>query len=99
MYGVPRIGRQPRGPPLRDVFRRRAGSVAGFDYSSALKGSAITWDEAALARWLSDPDTTLPNNNMDFRLPKAQERTDVIAYFETLAERKPAVSPTNPRKP
>ena len=33
------------GPKHRDVFGRKAGSVADFDYSAALKGSSIVWDE------------------------------------------------------
>jgi cytochrome c len=70
------------GPPLGGVFGRRAGSLAGFDYSIALKSSNVTWSEATLDKWLSDPDTMVADNKMDFRLPKAQERADIIAYFK-----------------
>jgi cytochrome c len=70
------------GPPLGGVFGRKAGSVAGFSYSAGLKGSSITWNEALLERWLRDPDMVVPDNKMDFHLPKAQERSDIIAYFE-----------------
>ncbi len=70
------------GPPLGSVFGRKAGSVAGFDYSVGLKKSGITWDETSLERWLSDPDMVVPDTKMDFQLPKAQERSDIIAYFK-----------------
>jgi cytochrome c len=70
------------GPRLGGVFGRKAGSVAGFSYSAALKGSGLTWNEAALERWLSDPDMAVPGNNMDFHVPKAEERRDVIAYLK-----------------
>ena len=70
------------GPRLGGVFGRKAGSVAGFDYSTGLKNSGVTWNEATLERWLSDPDAMVPDTKMDFHVPKAQERTDLIAYFQ-----------------
>ena len=69
------------GPRLSGVFGRKAGSVAGFDYSAALKNSGITWDETTLEKWLKDPDIFVPGNNMDFYVPSAQERSDLISYF------------------
>jgi cytochrome c len=70
------------GPRLTGVFGRKAGSVAGFDYSVGLKNSGMTWDEATLEKWLRDPDKLVPNTTMDFSVPKAQERSDLIAYFK-----------------
>jgi cytochrome c len=70
------------GPRLAGVFGRKAGTVHGFAYSAGLKNSGITWNEATLEKWLSDPDAMVPGNNMDFRVPKAQERSDLIAYFK-----------------
>jgi len=70
------------GPRLAGVFGRKAGSVAGFDYSTGLKNSGITWNQATLERWLRDPDLVVPDNKMDFHVPSAQERTDLIAYFQ-----------------
>jgi cytochrome c len=69
-------------PRLAGVFGRKAGSVTGFAYSAALKNSGITWNEATLEKWLTDSDAMVPNNNMDFQVPKAQERLDLIAYFK-----------------
>lgn len=70
------------GPRLAGVFERKAGAVAGFSYSAALKGSGIVWNDATLERWLSDPDVMVPKNNMDFSVPKANERRDLIAYLK-----------------
>ena len=70
------------GPKLAGVFGRKAGSVAGFEYSAGLKNSGITWNEATLERWLTDPDKVAPDTKMDFNVPKAQERSDLIAYFK-----------------
>jgi cytochrome c len=80
--GCHAIEGQLEGPRLAGVFGRKAGSVPGFDYSPALKNSGITWDAATLEKWLSGPDTLVPDTKMDFYVPKAQERSDLIAYFK-----------------
>ena len=69
------------GPRLGGVFGRKAGSVVGFAYSAGLKNSGLIWDDATLERWLSDPDLMVPENNMGVRVPKAEERRDLIAYL------------------
>jgi cytochrome c len=73
------------GPRLRGVFGRTSGSVDGYDYSPGLKNAHIVWNETALEQWLSGPDTLIPGNNMDFFVPKAQERRDVIRYLQESA--------------
>ena len=70
------------GPRLAGVFGRKAGSVPGFDYSAGLKNSGMTWNEATLEKWLSEPDLVVPDTKMDFHVPKPQERSDLIAYFK-----------------
>jgi cytochrome c len=72
------------GPRHAGVFGRRAGSVAGFRYSSALAASNLVWDEASLTRWLTDPEQVVPGQAMGYRLGDAQERADVVAYLRTL---------------
>ncbi|HML10162.1 MAG TPA: cytochrome c family protein [Stellaceae bacterium] len=54
------------GPNLYGVFGRKAGSVAGFAYSDAMKNSDIVWDDDTLARFLRDPKGSLPGNRMSF---------------------------------
>jgi cytochrome c len=70
------------GPKLLGVYGRTSGTAAGFSYSEAIKKAAIVWDEKSLNKWLTDPDEFIPGNAMDFSLPKAQERQDVIAYLK-----------------
>ena len=69
-------------PKLTGAYGRKAGSVPGFTYSHALKNSSILWDEATLNRWLIDTESVVKDNNMDFSLPKADERRDIIAYLK-----------------
>ena len=70
------------GPRLAGVFGRKAGAVAGFTYSAGLKKSGLTWNDATLDRWLSDPDLVVRDNNMSFSVPKAAERRDLIAFLK-----------------
>jgi cytochrome c len=70
------------GPRLARVYGRKAGDVAGFTYSAGLRNSGVTWNDATLERWLSDPDVMVPDNNMSFSVPKAEERQDLIAYLK-----------------
>jgi cytochrome c len=70
------------GPKHRGVVGRRAGSVADFAYSSALKGSEIIWDEATLDRWLVNPSALVPGTKMFFKIDDAQARADLIAYLK-----------------
>ncbi len=71
-------------PRLRGVFGSRAGTKPDFGYSAALKSTGITWTEANLERWLQDSDAIVPGNAMDFSVPNAHERADIIAYLKTL---------------
>jgi cytochrome c len=69
------------GPRHCGVVGRRAGSVTDYAYSAALKQSAITWDDATLDRWLSNPSALVPGTKMFFKIDDAQARADIIAYL------------------
>jgi cytochrome c len=72
------------GPRHRGVVGRRAGSVADYSYSSALKNSGLTWDSTTLDRWLSNPSALVPGTKMFFKIDDAQSRADIIAYLSEL---------------
>lgn len=74
------------GPKHRGVFGRRAGSVADYSYSAALKNSGITWNEDTLDKWLTDPQKLVPGSKMFFHLDAAQDRADVIEYLKERAK-------------
>jgi cytochrome c len=75
------------GPRLRGVYGRKSGSVASFKYSDAVKKADISWDEASLDQWLTDPDKFIADNDMDFHLQKPDERAAVIAYLKQLSSK------------
>lgn len=70
------------GPRLEGVFGRISGTASGFAYSPALKVAHIVWDDASLEKWLADPDTLVPDNNMDFQVVKPQERLDLVSFLK-----------------
>jgi cytochrome c len=76
-----------QGPGLQGVYGLVSGSVADYAYSQTLKKSRIAWDETSLEQWLTDPDAFLPGNNMDFLVPKLQERQDIIGYLRQTSGR------------
>jgi len=71
-------------PTLKGVFGRKAGSVAGFRYSRAMKNAQIVWDEKTIDAYITDPQKVVPGNLMPFSgLPKAEDRAAVIAYLKS----------------
>jgi len=72
------------GPMHRGVFGRRAGSLPNYTYSKALKGSDFVWDETTLDKWLTNPQAFMPGQKMNFKVTKAEDRADLIAYLKTL---------------
>jgi cytochrome c len=78
------------GPNLVGVVGRPAGTVAGWDFSQALKDSKMVWTEENLDKWLTDTTAFVPMAQMDLKVPSRIEREDVIAYLKSL---KPNGSP------
>jgi len=78
-------GSNGTGPTLKGIIGRVSGTVPGFRYSRAMKSAAITWDEASLDRYLTNPQALVPGNIMPFSaMPDAAERAAVIEYLRTL---------------
>ena len=82
-----RIGPDARntvGPELNGVVGRKAASNPDYSYSSALKASGITWDEATLTQWLHSPRALVQGTKMTFAgLRKDEDIANVIAYLRT----------------
>src|SRR2546428_2932934 len=72
------------GPSLAHVWNRKAGSAEGFmRYSDPVKQSGITWNAAALDKWLANPAQLIPGNGMTFPgIKDAKAREDVNAYLK-----------------
>ena len=82
-------GKSGLGPNLRGVVGRRAGMVAGFNYSPAMKASGQVWNDKNLAHFLAGPRQAVPGTKMIFiGLPKPQDQADVIAYLKQNSAKK-----------
>lgn len=75
------------GPNLWGVIGRAKASVAGFNYSAAMKAKGGTWTFQELSQFLSNPRGTVPGTNMTFAgLSRDQQRADVIEFLRTHAD-------------
>src|SRR3982074_3405521 len=71
------------GPTLHGLFGRKAGTVAGYNYSAAMKNSGVVWNEDTLKQYLADPHKFIPGDKMVFAGIKNEEQLDdVIAYLK-----------------
>ena len=71
------------GPSLFGLFGRKAGEIADFRYSPALKKSGIAWNPQTLDSFIADPQKEVPGNRMPFAgMPDAGDRADLIAYMQ-----------------
>lgn len=71
------------GPRHCGLIGRRAGSVPGFEYSSAMLKSQLVWDEKTLDRFLKKPLALVPGSDMTYDgVPEASDRRDLIAYLK-----------------
>jgi cytochrome c len=78
------IDRDRTGPRHCGVVGRRAGSVAGFEYSDAMRASGLTWDRATLDRFLAAPLQVVPGTSMGYAgVDDSRDRRDLIAYLES----------------
>jgi cytochrome c len=82
-----REGDNRLGPNLYKIVGRKAGSVPGYGYSSAMQGAGIVWDKATLDRFMADPDQVVPGHTMKpyGAIASAEERARIVAYLEASA--------------
>jgi len=70
------------GPSLHGIFSRKAGEIADFRYSPAIKRSDIVWTPETLDTFITDPQALVPANRMPYAgMANASDRADLIAYL------------------
>jgi cytochrome c len=71
------------GPSLQGIFTRKAGELADFRYSPAIKRSGIIWTPEMLDKFIADPQAAVPGNRMPYAgMASASDRADLIAYLQ-----------------
>jgi len=75
------------GPPLFGVVGRARASVAGFDYSSAMKAKGGSWTFDELFKFIKSPQGYITGTKMSFAgVRSAKDRIDLIAFLRTNAD-------------
>jgi cytochrome c len=70
------------GPSLHGILTRKAGEIADFRYSPAIKRSGIVWTPETLDKFITDPQALVPGNRMPYAgMANAGDRADLIAYL------------------
>lgn len=74
------------GPHLVNLFDRKAGTLEGYKYSSAMKAKGeegLVWNAETLNTYLTKPKDFVPKTKMKFPgLRKEADRTNLIGYLE-----------------
>ncbi len=71
------------GPNLHKIVGRKAGSLPGYGFSSAMKEAGFVWDEEKLDRFIANPDEVVPGHNMKpyGGLSSGGERKKIIGFL------------------
>jgi cytochrome c len=83
-------GERRAGPSLQGVFGRMAGTLPGYAYSPALRGSQIVWSEETIDELFElGPDHVTPGSKMPMqKIASPEDRADLVTFLkrETAAE-------------
>jgi cytochrome c len=72
------------GPALFGVVGRARASVAGFDYSGAMKAKGGSWTFDELFKFIKSPQGYITGTKMSFPgISRAKDRIDLIAFLRT----------------
>ena len=82
-HSVDAGGAHKVGPNLHGIFGKPAGQAEGYVYSTVLRESGITWDAAAMDKWLTGPAAMVPGTTMVFAgINDPVQRANLIVYLQ-----------------
>lgn len=71
-----------QGPNLHGIVGRKAGSLAGFRYTTALKDQPFIWTGERLEQWLRQPQKDMPGLCLPFTgFSRKADRAALVAYL------------------
>ena len=85
------------GPTLKGIIGRKAGSIAGYKYSSSYpqaRDKGLVWTEEEMVKYLVNPKKYLAaylgvkkaKSKMSARFKKLADRENVVAYLKQAAQ-------------
>src|SRR5688500_13974469 len=75
-----------QGPSLQGIFGREAAASGNFSYTEALQQSHLNWNAENLDHFLAAPTEAVAGTAMVVPVPGAEDRANVIAYFQALSD-------------
>jgi cytochrome c len=73
------------GPRLFGVVGRKAGTLPGYHYSSAMEMAGLVWTEPNLDKYIANPKAVVPGDKMPYAgLKDAAKRAALVDYLKTL---------------
>ena len=71
------------GPNLAGVVGRKSGSLAGFNYSQAMRNKDINWQAENIAQLITQPQAFVPGTYMPYMgLASAEDRQAVVCFLK-----------------
>ena len=71
------------GPNLWGTFDAKAGHVAGYNYSEALKTSGLVWDAATMDKWIENPRGLVQGTKMAYvGMKSPEDRAALVAWLK-----------------
>lgn len=81
------IAASKTGPAHKGVFGRKAASLAGYNYSPALRAANLTWDAKTLDLWLQGPQKLVKGSKMYLAVQDPAQRKAIIEFLRSDAAR------------
>lgn len=89
-HDLKKQGGHGKGPHLWNLMGRKAGMVAGFEFSAAMRDSGHTWNINTLNYYLTNTERAVPGRLMDFRgIRRDAERANLIAFLRQFNDNPP----------
>jgi cytochrome c len=75
------------GPSLGGVVGRKAGTVAGYKFSTSMQSSNIVWDEKTLVAFITNPEHVVSGNAMKpfGGINSPEQRAQIISYLKSIS--------------
>jgi cytochrome c len=73
------------GPTMFGVVGRKAGSLPGYHYSSAMEMAGLVWTAPNLDKYIANPKSVVPGDKMPYAgLKDAAKRAALVDFLKTL---------------
>ncbi|WP_413993462.1 c-type cytochrome [Labrys okinawensis] len=86
-HQIGRGARMATGPVLEGLIGRKAGTLAGYPFSDAMRNSGLTWDETTLDRFIASPQSAVPGTRMVYAgMDDPRQRKAVIDFIAKVGD-------------